>query len=174
VLVMGGSQGLGPTDRTVKWLDRATGDFTIEVVAGKQSGAGAASRRRVAPVSCTRLRVHGLVKNVADRMHRADLMVSKAGGMTCAEALCAGLPMIIAHPLPGQEARNTEVLVQQGAAIHVQHDRDIRWHRHPVVSQSRPAGLPCARKRVPWRVRMPRGGLPWRSSPRPGPPIERG
>ena len=124
VLVMGGSRGIGPKYQTVKWLDRSSADFTMDVVAGSNAilEHRLTSRRNkfVHP-----LRLRGVARHVADLMRRADLLVSKAGGMTCAEAMCAGLPMLIVHPLPGQEARNTEVLVRQGAALHVKHDRDV-------------------------------------------------
>jgi processive 1,2-diacylglycerol beta-glucosyltransferase len=71
------------------------------------------------------IRLRGLVKNVAPLMHKADLLISKAGGLTCAEAMCAGLPLLIVHPLPGQESGNTEELVAHGAALHLQRDRDV-------------------------------------------------
>jgi len=41
--------------------------------------------------------------------------VSKAGGLTTAEAMASGLPMIMVNPIPGQEMRNADLLVEHGA-----------------------------------------------------------
>ena len=58
-------------------------------------------------------------------MHRASLLIGKPGGLTSAEAMAVGTPMLIIRPLPGQERGNTETLVRQGAAIHLDRDRDL-------------------------------------------------
>jgi processive 1,2-diacylglycerol beta-glucosyltransferase len=49
-------------------------------------------------------------------MAAADVLVSKAGGMTMAEALVSGLPMVVYRPIPGQEAENARYLKDEGAA----------------------------------------------------------
>ncbi|MBI4057290.1 MAG: glycosyltransferase [Elusimicrobia bacterium] len=53
-------------------------------------------------------------------LYASDLLIGKAGGMTLAEALSVGLPMVFLDPLPGQEDRNADFLVQQKTAIKVQ------------------------------------------------------
>jgi processive 1,2-diacylglycerol beta-glucosyltransferase len=47
----------------------------------------------------------------------SDLVVGKIGGMTGAEALAAGVPLVIYEPIPGQEEANADELVASGAAI---------------------------------------------------------
>ena len=47
----------------------------------------------------------------------ADLFLGKPGGLTTAEALASGLPMVIFSPIPGQEERNSDHLLEEGAAI---------------------------------------------------------
>lgn len=49
-------------------------------------------------------------------MSAADCLVTKPGGLTVSEALAKGLPMILINPIPGQEERNTEFLVNNGLA----------------------------------------------------------
>ena len=49
-------------------------------------------------------------------MRRASLLIGKPGGLTSAEAMASGTPMLIIRPLPGQERGNTEMLVRNGAA----------------------------------------------------------
>jgi len=47
----------------------------------------------------------------------ADVIVTKPGGLTTAEALAKKLPMVLIDPLPGQEELNAEFLERNGAAI---------------------------------------------------------
>src|SRR5437667_12908647 len=50
-------------------------------------------------------------------MAAADLMVGKPGGLTTSEALARALPMALIEPIPGQEERNADHLLEAGAAI---------------------------------------------------------
>ena len=54
-------------------------------------------------------------------MEAAHIIVTKPGGMTTAESLAKGLPMVIIDPLPGQEERNADFLLEKGVAVRV-HD----------------------------------------------------
>jgi processive 1,2-diacylglycerol beta-glucosyltransferase len=53
-------------------------------------------------------------------MTASDLLVSKPGGLTTAEALAKGLPMVIVRPIPGQEEWNSAHLLRHGAAVRVE------------------------------------------------------
>jgi processive 1,2-diacylglycerol beta-glucosyltransferase len=64
-------------------------------------------------------RVLPFVRVVPELMCVADLLVSKAGGLTTSEALAMELPMLIFHPIPGQEYSNRDYLVEAGAAVSV-------------------------------------------------------
>jgi processive 1,2-diacylglycerol beta-glucosyltransferase len=44
-------------------------------------------------------------------------MVTKSGGLTTSECLALGLPMVVISPIPGQEERNADVLLEHGAAL---------------------------------------------------------
>ena len=80
-----------------------------------------------------RLRVHGrprlrpmpFTPRVAELMAASDVLVSKSGGLTTAEALTMELPMIVYHPIPGQEAANRDYLVSAGAALNAPHTRGL-------------------------------------------------
>ena len=62
-----------------------------------------------------------LVLGYTEEMHRfmklADLFIGKPGGLTTAEALASGLPMCVVAPIPGQEERNSDHLLEEGIAI---------------------------------------------------------
>lgn len=124
ILVMGGSRGLGARYATIRQLDRAAADFTIDVVTGT-------NRRLRKQLLAARhkfrhpIRIRGYVKDAMAIMRRASLLIGKPGGLTSAEAMASGTPMLIIRPLPGQERGNTEMLVRHGAAIHLDRDRDL-------------------------------------------------
>jgi len=46
------------------------------------------------------------------------VVISKPGGLTCAEVLAVGVPFIALAPIPGQEQANCDALVQAGVALH--------------------------------------------------------
>jgi processive 1,2-diacylglycerol beta-glucosyltransferase len=72
------------------------------------------------------------VVGFTDAMHEwmwaTELAVSKPGGLTAAESLACGLPLVIVNPIPGQETRNSDYLLEHGAAIKVNNPR-LLGHR---------------------------------------------
>ena len=63
------------------------------------------------------INVYGFVDNMEEMMSAADLIFSKAGGLTVSECLAKGLPMVINKVIPGQEEDNVNYLVDKGAAV---------------------------------------------------------
>lgn len=124
VLVMGGGHGMGVRYQTVRKLDRCPDDFTIDVVCGVNRRL----RRRLARNRCRfkhPLWVRGYVHNAVALMSHADILMTKAGGVTLAEAASVGVPLLLVRPLPGQEKGNTAVMVHHGAALHVTNEYDV-------------------------------------------------
>ena len=115
---------MGVRYRTVRKLDRCPAAFTIDVVCGTNRRL---RRRLVRNRQRFKhpMRVRGYVCNAVALMARADLLITKAGGVTLAEAACVGVPLLLVRSLPGQEKGNTEVMVHHGAALHVTSEYDI-------------------------------------------------
>ena len=67
--------------------------------------------------SAHRLLVTGFVDYVSTLMDAADCIITKPGGLTTSESLAKNLPMVIVNPIPGQEERNTEFLLNNGCAM---------------------------------------------------------
>lgn len=124
ILVMGGGQGLGPIKRIVKSLGKMNIYAQIIVLSGVNKKI-LNSLRRYAAKADKKILVFEFVNNVEELMTLADLIVTKPGGMTTAESLTKGLPMVIVNPIPGQEMRNTDFLIQQGIGIRVHDVGDI-------------------------------------------------
>jgi processive 1,2-diacylglycerol beta-glucosyltransferase len=61
----------------------------------------------------------GFTDQIDELMAAADLVVSKPGGLTTSETLARGAVMVIVNPIPGQESRNSDYLLENGAAIKV-------------------------------------------------------
>jgi len=65
----------------------------------------------------TAIRTLGYVEDVRRLMAAADLLVTKAGGMTLAEAMAAETPLLLYGSLPGQERRNERFAARAGIAL---------------------------------------------------------
>ena len=113
---MGGGLGLAPIERMLRALKPVRAPIAAVVVAGRNARIGRRLAEAADSVSFP-VRVLPFVENVYDYMHAADLLVTKPGGLTTAEALVAQLPLVLCKPLPGQEERNARVLVEAGAAV---------------------------------------------------------
>src|SRR5262249_25407367 len=59
----------------------------------------------------------GFTTEMDELMTAADLFVGKPGGLTTSESLAKGLPMVVINPIPGQEERNSDHLLEEGVAI---------------------------------------------------------
>ncbi len=116
VLVMGGGLGIGPSQKSVESLGNLDLPCQLIVVAGFNAQLKQ-NIEKIAVSLPNRVCVFGYVNNIHELMAVSDIMVSKAGGLSCSEALASGLPVIILNPLPGQELWNSQYLVSQGAAL---------------------------------------------------------
>lgn len=116
VLLMGGGAGLGSLETVAERLLSLEGSFQLIVLAGRNAKALAALK-----VLATRFPGRLLAQGFTDQVERlmacADLVVTKPGGLTSSECLAMGLPMIVNSPIPGQEERNADYLLEQGVAL---------------------------------------------------------
>jgi processive 1,2-diacylglycerol beta-glucosyltransferase len=124
VLIIGGGLGMGPLENIVKTLGKNLGTLQMIIVTGNNDSLKAKLEQVRASLK-NPLRILGFVDNIHELMAAADLMVGKAGGLTCAEALASGLPIFVVAPIPGQEVRNTEFLTGQGAALRVDSMKEL-------------------------------------------------
>ena len=118
LLIMGGGLGLGQIEKIVKELLEET-ELQILVVTGSNEKL----KKNLSLLKGNNsLHVFGFAENVAELMAAADILITKPGGVTTAEALAMELPIVIISPLPGQEDRNTEYLLNKGVGIRVRNE----------------------------------------------------
>jgi len=125
VLLSGGGEGSGGLARRTRALLQARGLEHVDVVV--ICGRNARLRASLEPLQAAHanLRVLGFVTNMAEWLRACDLMVSKAGPGTIAEALCSRVPLLLTSHLPGQERGNIEFVVDNGAGRYVPRVRDM-------------------------------------------------
>jgi processive 1,2-diacylglycerol beta-glucosyltransferase len=116
ILLMGGGAGLGSLDTVAERLLALDDGFQLIVLAGKNAAALAALQA-LALRHPGRLLAQGFTDKVERLMACADLVITKPGGLTTSECLAMGLPMIVNAPIPGQEERNADYLLEQGVAM---------------------------------------------------------
>ncbi|MDL2357936.1 MAG: glycosyltransferase [Pseudomonadota bacterium] len=116
VLLMGGGSGFGSVAAVAERLLAMPEHCQIIAMAGRDSAALAALRALAARYP-GRLAPQGYTDRIERLMACADLVVTKPGGLTTAESLAMGLPMIVIAPIQGQEERNANFLLEQGVAF---------------------------------------------------------
>jgi processive 1,2-diacylglycerol beta-glucosyltransferase len=122
LLVLGGGFGMGPVAEILTALDQVPGRFQTLVVAGRNEKL----RRELATGNRQHpTHVLGFASNMHELMAVADLIITKPGGLTTSEALALGRPLFILNPIPGQEAANSDFLLEHGAAAKVNRVEDL-------------------------------------------------
>ncbi len=115
ILAMVGAEGSPLALRNVAELARSDVDAQLVVVCGRSRKL----RERIEALPARMpVRALGFVETISGLMRCSDLLVTKAGGLTLAEAFCCGVPVVIHDVLPGQEAGNLEYVLKRGAAAY--------------------------------------------------------
>lgn len=150
LLVAAGGYGIGPVEQLVKDLLELTRPWQIVAIAGKADKLRKrleelAKRAGELPAGRPRLVTVGFTNEMDEYMAAADLLIGKAGGLTMSEALARGLPMAIVEPIPGQESRNADHLLEAGAAIRCNNLPAAAWKIASLLDEpERLARMKCA------------------------------
>lgn len=132
VMVMGGGRGLGPIKHLLAELDEEEKRIQLIVVCGL-------NRRLFRWIGKRRFKQHILTFRFTDQidslMSMASLIVTKPGGITTAECLAKKLPMIILNPIPGQEARNTQILRANHVAVQIDSPLGVHFALRSILSE---------------------------------------
>lgn len=115
VLLVGGGEGMGPVFRIAQELNRRRLLMQLVVIAGRNE----VLRQRLDAVRWRQpTLVYSFVNNMPDLLAAADILVTKAGPTTVAEACVAGVPLVLSGAVPGQEDGNVALVVDHGAGAY--------------------------------------------------------
>jgi len=153
VLVMSGSMGYGNVTDTIRQIDSLDMDLQIISVCGNNK----ALKNKIDNLHISKMIFnHGFVDNVDVIMDASDCIVTKPGGLTVSESMAKCLPMLLVNPIPGQEDRNAEFLLNNGLAMKVSDrfpvDETVYqllcdgWRKRHLIEMMREAGKPDASK----------------------------
>jgi processive 1,2-diacylglycerol beta-glucosyltransferase len=79
----------------------------------------------------------GYTRDMDEYMSASDLIVGKPGGLTTCEALAKGLVFVIANPIPGQEERNADHLLERGCAIRSNNPATLGYKIEQLINDPR-------------------------------------
>ncbi|HET9862036.1 MAG TPA: glycosyltransferase [Steroidobacteraceae bacterium] len=115
-VMMAGGAGVGALDALAARLLGLSGDQQLVALAGRNVEL-LAKLRALTKLNPQRLLPLGFTTTVERVMNAADLVITKPGGLSVSECLAMGKPMLLVSPLPGQEERNCDYLLESGAAM---------------------------------------------------------
>lgn len=115
IYVMMGSMGYGNIYSVIKEIDKIKVDCSVAVCCGNNKKARALIDRAHLKKN---FKTYGYINYVDRIMDAADCMITKPGGLSTTECLSKKLPMIFVDPIPGQEYRNVEFLVNNGVGLY--------------------------------------------------------
>jgi 1,2-diacylglycerol 3-beta-galactosyltransferase len=113
LVLLSGGAGIGPVAPMAEALDASPHTHQLVIVAGRNQQLAAQLR---AYQWHHRTHIYDFVPLV-DVIHAADVIASKAGGLTVSECLAAGKPMVFFGDAPGQEEGNRNYVVSHGAGL---------------------------------------------------------
>ncbi len=116
VLVMGGGLGIGPIEQSVFSLDKIEHEFQIIVVCGRNKFLYKKLKKKKGKIKKP-LFVFKYTDSIDKIMDFADIIITKAGGITISESLAKSMAIIVTSPIPGQEEFNVDFLIRKNAIL---------------------------------------------------------
>jgi processive 1,2-diacylglycerol beta-glucosyltransferase len=157
ILQLAGGLGVGPIEAIHRQILAAELPLQIVVASGRNTVASEKLAAIPSPDHHRRL-ILGFTDRMDELMAAADVIVSKPGGLTTSEALCRGAAMVVVDPIPGQETRNSDYLLENSAAVKVNNIASLQHKLTRLLCESgrleslRAAARKLARPRAAYDV----------------------
>jgi processive 1,2-diacylglycerol beta-glucosyltransferase len=157
VLQMAGGFGIGSIERIHRSILQIQRPLQVVVVTGRNADAAQFLGSTDHDPRHKR-KILGYTSRMHELLAAADLVVTKPGGLTTAESLATGCPMVIAEPIPGQEDRNADFLLERGCAVKVNNLASLTYKLESLLggsdrlSRMRAAALASARPRAAFDI----------------------
>ena len=154
VLVSAGGFGVGPVELLIGQLLSIKVPVQIVVIAGRSEALKSKLDRMVRDIGHAgpvRLHAVGFTNRMDEYMAAADILLGKPGGLTTSEAMARHLPMCIVNPIPGQEERNSDHLLELGMAIRCNNLPALGWKLESLMGN--PAKLQAMQRATDYLCR---------------------
>jgi processive 1,2-diacylglycerol beta-glucosyltransferase len=112
ILSLGGF-GVGKIDTLIDSLRSIKSPVQILAMCGRNEEL----KKKLESEDTSKVIPVGYTNQMDEYMSASDIIVGKPGGLTTCEALAKGLVFVIVNPIPGQEERNSDHLLENGCAI---------------------------------------------------------
>jgi processive 1,2-diacylglycerol beta-glucosyltransferase len=145
LLISAGALGVTPAEFVVARLLQMRHDVQGVVICGRNDELRHRLKEMLGP-DTARFKVIGYTDKMQEFMKISDLFIGKPGGVTTAEALACSLPMIIVDPIPGQEERNSDHLLEQGCALKSNELTTLAWKIDQLLDE--PGRLDTMRRKA--------------------------
>ncbi len=120
ILISAGGFGVGRVSQIVESLLDLKHPAQILAICGRNADLQKSIEKTAARISADSklsIKAIGFTTDIDEYMAASDILLGKPGGLTSSEALARGLAFVIVNPIPGQEERNSDHLLEQGAAV---------------------------------------------------------
>jgi len=157
VLQMAGGFGIGSIERIHRAILQIERPLHVVTVTGRNTDAMDILAAMDHDPRHKR-KILGYTSQMRQLLCAANVIVTKPGGLTSAESLASGCPIIIAEPIPGQEDRNADFLLENGCGVKVNNLASLPFKLGSLLNDSdrlnamRAAALRCARPRAAFDV----------------------
>lgn len=143
ILLLGGGEGLLPMDQLLPELLQLRKQLpNLELVAVTGRNAKLEQQLRQQFGGEARVSIYGFRQDLPQLMLSSNLIITKAGGLSCAEILACGRRLLLYKPLPGQESRNAEFLTQHCGARMAASPKELAAAVQELLAAPQPGAEP--------------------------------
>lgn len=144
LVISAGASGGSYATTVVRQVQRVASPMRAVVVCGRNEEL----RREIESLTAgdPRFTVLGFTDQMPQLLRGASLFIGKPGGLSASECMAAGLPMVLTNPIPGQEVRNGDYLIEEGAAVRCTRSTTIGWKIDQILAT--PGRLDLMRSRA--------------------------
>jgi len=140
ILLSAGGFGVGSVDALVSSLLPLQHRAQVVAICGRNEELKKRLTKvaaRTKPDATVLLKPFGHTKEMDELMTASDIVLGKPGGLTTSEALAKGLVFVIVNPIPGQEERNSDHLLEGGVAIRCNNLPTLAYKLDKLLSDPR-------------------------------------
>ncbi|HVF86295.1 MAG TPA: glycosyltransferase [Pyrinomonadaceae bacterium] len=120
ILLSAGGFGVGPVEHILQSLAGLQHPAQVVALCGRNDDLKIRVEGLAAELPhnhALRIKAVGYTTEMDEFMSASDVLLGKPGGLTTSEALAKGLVFCVVNPIPGQEERNSDHLLEEGVAI---------------------------------------------------------